>query len=126
MSEKKFSWKKRAKSFQFAFAGIKMLLRNEHNAWIHSVTALLVLVFGFIFQLSPLEWVAVFLCIGIVLMAEAFNTSIEALADRVNPEQDPMIKKAKDVAAGAVLIAALMSVAVGLIIFIPKFIDFIV
>lgn len=124
MCDNKFSWKKRAKSFVFAFAGIKIVLKNEHNAWIHLLIASLVLIFGLIFNLSSLEWVAILLCIGIVFMAEAFNTSIETLADRVNSEQDPMIKKTKDVAAGAVLIVAVISVIVGLIIFIPKFIEY--
>ena len=78
MSNKKFSWKKRALSFVYAFEGIKTLLKNEHNAWIHTVIAILVVIFGFIFQLSSLEWIAIILCIGIVLMAEAFNTRISS------------------------------------------------
>ena len=83
MCDNKFSWKKRAKSFVFAFAGIKIVLKNEHNAWIHLLIASLVLIFGLIFNLSSLEWVAILLCIGIVFMAEAFNTSIETLADSI-------------------------------------------
>ncbi len=123
IDNKKFSWRKRAKSFVYAFAGIKMLLKNEHNAWIHSAIAVCVIICGFLFNLSSYEWIHIIICIGIVLMAEAFNTAIETLADKVNPEQDPIIKKTKDVAAGAVLLVSLMAIAVGLIIFIPKFFD---
>lgn len=71
-------------------------------------------------RISPTEWGLVSLCIGGVLMAEAFNTAIEALADKVSPQKDPLIAKAKDVAAGAVLIFVFAAVAVGLIVFIPK------
>lgn len=118
--QEKFSWKKRAESFRYAFAGIKSLFVEEHNARIHAVVAVLVVVFGFVFSLSALEWIAVILCVGGVFMAEAFNSAIEALADKVSTQTDPLIKKAKDVAAAAVLLFVCAAVAVGLIIFIPK------
>ena len=77
---------------------------------------------GLWLDLSTLEWAAVVLCIGAVLAAEGINSAIEALCDRVSPGYDEAIKHAKDLAAGAVLILAVMSVVVGLLIFIPKFI----
>ena len=82
--------------------------------------AVCVVVAGALLGLSSLEWVAVILCIGAVLAAEGINSAIEALCDRVSTEYDEAIKHAKDLAAGAVLILAVMSVAVGLLIFIPK------
>ena len=67
-----------------------------------------------------LEWIALLICIGAVLAAEAFNTALEALADRISTEYSPLIRDAKDLSAGAVLILAIMSATVGLIIFLPK------
>lgn len=82
--------------------------------------AVLVIAAGFIFSISRMEWCAVVLCIGGVLMAEAVNSAIEALADKVSPERDPLIGRAKDIAAGAVLLFVIAAVVVGLIVFIPK------
>ena len=116
----KFSWKKRAKSFSYAFAGIARLLRCEHNARIHVVAAIAVAGCGWWFGLSAMEWVAIALCVGGTFSAEAFNSAIEALADRVTGERDEAVKRAKDLAAGAVLLVALADVVVGLIVFLPK------
>lgn len=116
----RFSWSERARSFRYAFKGIGALLRTEHNAWIHSVVAVLVIAAGFILRISAMEWCTVILCIGGVLMAEAFNSAVEALADKVSPGRDPLIGRAKDIAAGAVLLFVITAIAVGLIVFIPK------
>ena len=116
----KFSWKKRAKCFSYAFAGIARLLRCEHNARIHVVAAIAVAGCGWWFGLSAMEWVAIALCVGGTFSAEAFNSAIEALADRVTGERDEAVKRAKDLAAGAVLLVALADVVVGLIVFLPK------
>ena len=72
------------------------------------------------FGLSSMEWIVICLCIGLVLSAEAVNSAIEALADRVSPAYDEAIKRTKDLAAGAVLLLAIASAVVGLIIFLPK------
>ncbi len=125
MKESKFSWRKRARSFRYAFAGIGRLLRYEHNAWIHCAVTVVVLVAGFVLHISAMEWLAVALCIGGVLAAEAFNSAIEALADRVSPGYDEAVKHTKDLAAGAVLLMAMAAVAVGLIVFVPKIMDWI-
>lgn len=122
MEKKHFSLTDRARSFKYAGRGIARLISREHNAWIHCFVAVCVVVAGLWLGLSTLEWAAVVLCIGAVLAAEGINSAIEALCDRVSPDYDEAIKHAKDLAAGAVLILATMSVVVGLLIFIPKFI----
>lgn len=116
----KFSFKKRAKSFVYAFAGIKELIKKEHNAWIHCFATICVIVCGIFFNISRMEWIAVSICIGMVLMAEAFNSAIERLTDIVSPEYNKKAGKVKDLAAGAVLLAAIGAATVGLIIFVPK------
>ncbi len=118
-----FTFRKRIRSFRFAFNGIKLLVTKEHNAWIHCFAAVCVLIAGVSLGLSRMEWVAVIIVIGAVLAAEAVNSSIEALADRVSPEYDEAIKRTKDLAAGAVLLTAIAAAAVGLIIFIPKIVS---
>lgn len=117
---KNFSLRKRMLSFKFAFKGIGVLFAQP-NACIHAVIAVIVIVCGIWLDICAWEWVAVSLCIGCVLMAEGFNTAIEALADKVSPEYHPLIGRAKDVAAGAVLLMVFGAVSAGLIIFLPKF-----
>lgn len=117
-----FTIKKRLKSFKFAFHGIYLLIRFEHNAWIHTFAAICVVLAGFYLGLSTMEWIAVTMAIGLVLAAEAINSSIEALCDLVSPGYNEAIKKSKDMAAGAVLILAMAAAIIGLLIFIPKII----
>lgn len=112
--------KKRIKSFAYAFKGIRGLF-SQPNARIHACVAVIVITCGAWLGLAPWEWAVVALCIGGVLMAEAFNTALEALCDKVSPEIDPLIGRAKDLAAGAVLLFVFAAVAAGLIIFLPKF-----
>lgn len=118
----KFEMKKRLRSFKYAFNGIKILLANEHNAWIHSVAAVVVIVAGLAVGLSRTEWLLVILCIGMVFAAEAMNTAIERLTDLYSPDYHPKAGAAKDLAAGAVLITAMAAAVVGLWIFLPKLI----
>lgn len=106
-------------SFRFAFSGIAGLLRAERNAVIHLVILALVIAAGILLKISPAQWTAIALAAGLVLAAEAFNTAIEVLCDAVKPETDPAIRRVKDLAAGGVLISALISIVVGLIVFIP-------
>lgn len=120
MKKGKFSIRKRARSFGYAFEGIRMLLRDEHNSRIHVLAMACVMVFGFILGISPAEWCVVSLCCGGVLMAEAMNSAVEALADLVSPEFHPLVKKAKDVGAAGVLMMAMAAATAGLIIFLPK------
>lgn len=115
-----FTLRKRLRSFKYAFNGIKLLIAHEPNAWIHCVAAACVLIAGSLLGLSRMEWVAIAIVIGMVLAAEAVNSAIEALAERVSPGYDEAIKRTKDLAAGAVLLTAIAAAAVGLLIFIPK------
>ncbi|MFA9388222.1 MAG: diacylglycerol kinase family protein [Prolixibacteraceae bacterium] len=115
----KFSLRKRIQSFRFAFRGIGLVLRYEHNAWIHLFATIVVIGFGLWLKISRPEWLFLILCIGMVFMAEGFNTAIEHLSNAVTREENSSIKKAKDVAAGAVLMAAIVSASIGLLIFIP-------
>ena len=117
MENKRFSIKDRIYSFKYAGRGVVRLVSREHNAWIHCAVTVCVIVAGGLLGLSTFEWIAVVLCIGAVLAAEGVNSAIEALCDKVSPEYDEAIK---DLAAGAVLILAVMSVIVGLLIFVPK------
>ncbi len=121
MEPQKFSWRNRFRSFVFAFEGVFVFFRHEHNAWIHGVAALLVLILSFLMKLSAVEMILIILAIGLVWITEMINTAIEKTMDHLYPQKHPAVKVIKDLAAGAVLIAALVAVVTGSIIFIPKF-----
>ena len=106
-------------SFKFAIQGIVQMFKSELNAKIHLSVTILVIGAGFLLNVTKSEWLILILLIGMVLMAEGFNTAIEHLADSVTLEKHPQIRKAKDVAAGAVLLAAITAAIIGLFIFIP-------
>ena len=112
-------WRGRGRSFACALRGIAMLLRTQMNARIHLLATVLVIAAGFAFRISRGEWVPLAFAIGIVWIAEAVNTAIEALADRVSREHDEAIRRAKDVAAGAVLLAAFIAAVIGLLVLGP-------
>ncbi|MCX6981467.1 MAG: diacylglycerol kinase family protein [Verrucomicrobia bacterium] len=112
-------WRGRGKSFACALRGIAVLLRTQMNARIHLLATVLVVAAGFVFRISSGEWVPLAFAIGIVWIAEAVNTAIEALADRITRENDDAIRRAKDVAAGAVLLAAITAAIIGLLILGP-------
>ena len=97
MKQEKFSIRKRAKSFGYAFEGIRTLMRDEHNSRIHLLAMACAVALGFILRISAAEWCVVALCCGGVLMAEAMNSAVEALADLVSPEFHNIVKKEKDV-----------------------------
>jgi len=118
--ENNSKYKKRLKSFVYAGRGIRAVFSSEANMKIHLTITLLVVVLGFIFSLSALEWIACILCFGLVIGMEMMNTAIENVVDLASPEKHPLAAKAKDIAAGAVLICAGISVVVGIIIFLPK------
>ena len=122
MNNEKFSIKKRIKSFTYAFAGLKVLFREEHNSWIHATAAVLAIVMGFFFRISPMEWIAVVIVIGMVFSAEIINSSLERTADFVKAERDDRKRDIKDLGAAAVLGCAIAAAVVGLIIFLPKII----
>ncbi|HZK69409.1 MAG TPA: diacylglycerol kinase family protein [Paludibacter sp.] len=112
--------KKRVQSFGYAGRGIRIVFGTEANMKIHICIAILVLICGFTFKISTIEWICCLLCIGLVFGMEMANTAIENIVDLVSPNHHPLAGKAKDIAAGAVLICAIISVIVGLLIFVPK------
>jgi diacylglycerol kinase (ATP) len=123
LSEKKrFSIVARAKSFHCAFRGLKLIVKTQHNFWIQLIFSLLVIKIGFYFHISTTEWMFLVLSIGLVLMAEAFNTAFEFDIDLTSPTYHPYARDTKDVAAGAVFITTIMACIIGLIIFLPKII----
>lgn len=112
--------KRLIKSFAYAIQGIKAVISTETNMKIHIFVAVFVIILGLIFRISTSEWLACIICIGLVFSAETMNTAIETLVDMVSPERKPQAGKIKDIAAGGVFLAAIVSVVVGIIIFLPK------
>jgi diacylglycerol kinase (ATP) len=104
----------------YAFRGLAALLASEPNAWLHAAATFAVFVAGFLLGVDATEWAVLCLAIGLVWLAEALNTALEALSDRVAPEPHPLVKRAKDIAAGGVLLASCAAAAVGLFVFAPK------
>jgi len=117
MEKNKFSIIKRAQSFTHAGRGIKLFIRTTHNAWIHITIFVFVILLGFYFEITNTEWVFLILVSGFVFVSEAFNTAIEIDMNLTSPEFHPYARDTKDVAAGAVLISAVVAVIVGILIF---------
>jgi len=115
-----FSFDGRIRSLRYAARGIGLMLRTQHNAWIHAAATVAVLAAGLLVGVSRSEWTVLVLAIVAVWTAEALNTGLELLADVASPEFHPLVVQAKDVAAGAVLVAALGSVVIGLVVFAPR------
>ena len=109
----------RLRSFGHAFRGLKVLLQTQHNARIHAVATVLVVVAGALLRISAFDWALIALAVLCVWAAEAMNTAIEFVVDLVSPEHHPLAAKAKDVAAGAVLVAAIGAAIVGGLVFGP-------
>ncbi len=116
----KFTFTSRLQSFKYAIEGVILFFKTEHNAWIHLLSALTVVLFGIYFQLSKTEWCLIVFAIGFVLVTEIINTSLEHLTDLVTPDYHEKAKKVKDLAAGGVLISAIVAVIIGVIVFSPK------
>lgn len=119
MNQKQFSIIARAKSFTHAWRGIKLFIKTTHNAWFHIASGVIVVLCGFYIHLSQFEWVALIFAIGLVIVAEAFNTAIEIDMDLTSPEIHPLAGDTKDVAAGAVLIASVVASVIGIVVFAP-------
>lgn len=109
-----------ASSFRYGFQGIAAAATKERNVRIHIVISILVIFAGFAFSITNYEWIAILLAIGGMIALEMLNTAIERTVDMYTQEFHPLAKQAKDIAAGAVLFFAFISVIIGLIIFIPK------
>ena len=122
-AKKRFSFRSRVKSFGYALRGIFDFFSGEHNARVHLFAAVAVIGVGFWLSISVTQWMVVILLIGVVFMAELFNTAIEKLCDLVISDFNPKIKKIKDLSAAAVFVAAITAAIIGLIIFVPSFIN---
>ncbi|WP_294679460.1 diacylglycerol kinase [uncultured Fluviicola sp.] len=118
-----FSISQRLKSFKYAFAGLRTLFAEEHNARIHLIAAVVAMALGFVLNISVTEWILLVGTICLVFICELFNTSLETLADFVSPEKHLQIKKVKDLAAAAVFVSAFAALITGIIIFLPKIIS---
>jgi diacylglycerol kinase (ATP) len=114
-----FSFADRARSFHYAFAGIVYMLRTQHNAWLHLTITVLVCLAGWWLGLSAADWRWIVVAIALVWVAETTNTAFEYVCDVVSPEFHVSVAKAKDIAAGAVLICAGGSVLIGILTFWP-------
>jgi diacylglycerol kinase (ATP) len=112
-----FSVRARLRSFVYAGRGVGTMLRSQHNAWIHTLATLVVLGAGLATRVSTLEWCVLILALVAVWTAECLNTALEFLCDVASPDFHPLVEKAKDVAAGAVLICATGAAATGILIF---------
>lgn len=116
---------KRYNSFKFAIRGINAAFRSEPHMRLHVLSALVVVVAGFFFDVTTVEWCLLAGSIGLVFTAEIFNTAIETLTNLVSPEWHELAGKTKDLAAGAVLAASLSAAILGLIIFLPYFLSYV-
>ena len=119
-SNKKFSFRRRLRSFYYASRGIRFMITTQHNFWIHLVMASLVVIAGFLFHISLVEWMLSIFAMGLVLSAETFNSAIEQLTNLTHPDIHPTPGRIKDLAAGATLLTAITAALIGLLIFVPK------
>lgn len=116
-----FSFNGRIRSVKHALDGIVCMAKEQHNAWVHTAATVTVVLLGLYLGLSMMEWCFIVVAVVSVWVAEALNTAFEVLCDVASPEFHPLVKKSKDVAAGAVLIAASGAIIIGLIVFVPYF-----
>ena len=115
--------KKLINSFKFAFKGIGSSIRSERNMKIHFTMMILVVLAGIILNISMWEWITCFILFGLVISLEMVNTAIEIVVDLVSPTFNDRAGRAKDIAAGAVLVNAIVAFIIGLLIFLPKVSD---
>ncbi|MDD6352483.1 MAG: diacylglycerol kinase family protein [Lachnospiraceae bacterium] len=113
------------KSFGYAFQGIGNTIKRERNIKIHLFAVVCVVLVGLLVHLSKTEWLICLVLFGLVISLELVNTAVEAVVDLVTEERKPLAKIAKDAAAGAVLVSAIMAAIIGFWIFIPRIIDFV-
>ena len=109
----------RLRSVRYAMSGLIYVLRSQHNARVHLGITLAVIAAGYWFGLNRAEWLWMALAIALVWIAEVMNTGFEYLCDVVSPEFSKSVEKAKDIAAGAVLIASVFALITGVIVFLP-------
>ena len=120
--ERKISISQISQSFSDAFKGIKYAFRSQPNIKIHFLTIIPVIVIGTLLKINLIEWCLLALAIGLVLVSELINTAIEFSVDLISADINEKNRKIKDLSAGAVLIATLISIIIALLIFLPKII----
>jgi len=113
--------KKRFLSFIPAFKGLFWLFKNEANAQVHLIATFVVIIAGFYFKIDQKDWLFLCFAIGLVISAEALNTSIEKLVDLLHPQNHKQAGLVKDLAAAGVLVATIIAVIIGVLVFVPKF-----
>lgn len=123
MEKQKFSIFKALNSFKYACNGLKVLFREENNAKVHLLITVIVIVLSFLFGLNVYEWIAIVFSIGFVIATEIINSAIEDICNFIHPGKDDGIKKIKDLSAAAVLVSAITAFTIGLIIFLPKILN---
>jgi diacylglycerol kinase (ATP) len=106
-------------AFKHAFSGLGNVIRTQQNAWVHALATIVVVAAGLWLQLEKWEWAVLLLAIAMVWLAECFNTALEFAVDLASPDVHPLARQAKDAAAAAVLVAAIFSLIIGLLIFVP-------
>ncbi|MFK7834010.1 MAG: diacylglycerol kinase [Winogradskyella sp.] len=121
MKKKESFLENRIKSLGFAFKGMLILIKTEASIKVQLFVAIVITIVGFYFDISRIEWMVQWVIIGLVMSLEGMNTAIEYIADFIHPEYHKKIGLIKDVAAGAVFIAAMVSVIIACLIYIPKF-----
>jgi diacylglycerol kinase (ATP) len=109
--------KKFVESLGYAWRGMRVVFAEERNMRVHGVIAVFVIALGFCYRITAAEWIAVLLCVGLVFVLEIINTAIENLVNLVQPQYDPLAGKVKDIAAASVLVAAIVAVVIGGVIF---------
>ena len=107
------------KSFNYAFRGLFKTFREEQNLKVQFFAALVVIILGWYFRISQLEWVILILVVGLVILMEIVNSAIERVTDVLKPRINDYVKEIKDIMAAAVMLASIIAVIVGLIIFVP-------
>lgn len=122
LRNKKFGWKRFLNSFKYSMQGLKYAYLHEQSMFIHALATFLGVILGFVLKISRNEWIVVISLLCLIAVIELINTSIEATCDAITDTYHPLIKIAKDTASSAVFIASIVSLFVGLVIFVPKII----
>lgn len=123
--KKRFGYRRLLRSFKYAFSGLIYVVLNEQNIRIHLIISVVVLLLAYLLQIPTIHWLIVLIVIGIVLALEIMNTAIERTIDLITEEYHPLAKVAKDVAAASVLVFSIFAAIIGLIIFLPPLIKFV-
>ena len=111
------------KSFTYAFRGLGKTLKEEQNLQIQSIVGLVVIILGWYFRIEVEKWLILILVIGLVILMELINSAVERITDVLKPRLDSYVKEIKDIMAAAVMLASVIAIIVGLIIFLPYFIN---